>query len=232
MTLEQRWNEVRHRVQAATQRSGRGADAVRILAVSKTKSVDEINAAIAAGATDLGENYVQEAADKITAIGHAVQWHMIGHVQRNKAAKAVALFDVIHSIDSVALALAVAHHAAAAGKPMRVLIEVNVGAETTKTGFAPAAVEALLANLAAAPGLQVVGLMTIPPAVADPSEARPYFAALRQLRDRLQASAPPNVPLKELSMGMTDDFEVAIEEGATIVRVGRAIFGERTPRKN
>jgi PLP dependent protein len=236
MSLAERWREVEQRAAEAARRSRRDATAVRIVAVSKTKPVEDVMAAIAAGAVDLGENYVQEAAPKIAAVaamstaGKRVHWHMIGHLQRNKAAKAAALFDVIHSVDSVELGLALANQAAGSGKQLRILIEVNLGRETSKNGVAATAVEGLLAGLVAAPNLLIDGLMTIPPAAAQPEASRPHFAALRQLRDRLQASAPPNAPLKELSMGMTDDFEVAIEEGATMVRVGRAIFGEREPR--
>lgn len=221
------WRAVRMRVAAAAQRAGRDPQGVRIIAVTKTKPIEVIEAAIAAGATDIGENYVQEAVAKIGRITAPVAWHLIGHLQRNKAARAVELFDVIHTLDNVALADALARHAEPRAQPVRVLIEVNVGTEATKSGVAPAQVAALLGELTSQRWLLIDGLMTIPPPGPSADSARPYFRALRELRDRLRAVAPPNAPLRELSMGMSDDFEVAIEEGATMVRIGRAIFGER-----
>lgn len=228
MNIAERWQSVAERVAAAARRSGRDAAAVRIVAVSKTKSIGEIAAAVAAGASDVGENYVQEAAPKIEALGGAVRWHMIGHLQRNKAAKAAALFDVVQTVDSAELGRALARHAAALKKILPVLVEVNMGSEASKSGVPPEQVESLIHRLAAEPHLRLEGLMTIPPPVESPQAARPYFAGLRELRDRLASVLSGPQLLRELSMGMTDDFEVAIEEGATIVRIGRAIFGERT----
>jgi PLP dependent protein len=224
------WQAVGARVAAAACRAGRAPESVRVIAVTKTKPVAMIAAAIDAGATDIGENYVQEAVAKIGAISTPVTWHLIGHLQRNKAARAVELFQVIHTLDSVALGAALGRHAEHHGRVLRVFIEVNVGGEATKSGVAPADVEALLGSLAAQPGLLIDGLMTMPPPGPAAESARPYFRGLRELRQRLQRNAPPNAPLRELSMGMTDDFEVAVEEGATMVRVGRAIFGERAPK--
>lgn len=221
------WRAVCARVAAAARRAGRDPGGVRIIAVSKTKPVEAIEAAIAAGATDIGENYVQEAAAKIGRIGTAARWHLIGHLQRNKAARAVELFQLIHTLDSVALGEALARHAERLARTVRVLVEVNIGGEFTKRGVTPAQVAALLAALAPQQGLLIDGLMAIPPPGASAEDARPHFRALRELRDRLRPDAPANAPLRELSMGMTDDFEVAIEEGATMVRIGRAIFGER-----
>jgi pyridoxal phosphate enzyme (YggS family) len=221
---------VRKRVAAAAQRAGRDPQTVRIIAAAKTKPVEMIAAAIAAGVSDIGENYVQEAAAKIGRITAPVTWHLIGHLQRNKAARAVELFDVVHTLDNVALADALARHAQPRARPVRVLVEVNVGGEATKHGVAPAEVAALLAALAPQRWLLIDGLMTIPPPGPSADSARPYFRALRELRDSLRAAAPPNAPLRELSMGMSDDLEVAIEEGATMVRIGRAIFGEREGR--
>jgi pyridoxal phosphate enzyme (YggS family) len=221
------WRRLRERVAAAATRAGRHPDAVRIVAVSKTKPVEMIMAAVAAGAADVGENYVQEALEKIRRIGPTVRWHMIGHLQRNKAGRAVELFDLIHTLDSVALGEALARRAEQRGRAVRVLIEVNIAGEATKSGVAPARVYELLTGLAVQRWLEIDGLMTIAPVVPSSAAARPHFRALRELLDRLRSAAPPNAPLRELSMGMTDDFEVAIEEGATIVRVGRAIFGER-----
>jgi PLP dependent protein len=221
------WQRVRQRVADAAVRSGRDPSSVRIVAVSKTKPVEMIEQAIAAGVTDVGENYVQEAAEKIGRISAPVTWHLIGHLQRNKAGRAVELFNVIHTLDSAALGTALARRGEQRGQAVRVLIEVNSGGETTKAGVAPDEVENLLAALAAQRWLLIDGLMTVPPPALSPDTVRPHFRALRELRDRLQRSATANAPLRELSMGMTDDFAVAVEEGATMVRIGRAIFGER-----
>jgi pyridoxal phosphate enzyme (YggS family) len=215
-------------VAQAARRAGRDPQTVRIIAVSKTKPVELIERAIEAGMTDIGENYVQEAADKIGRISAPVTWHMIGHLQRNKAGRAVELFDVIHTLDSVALADALARHGERCGHVVRVLVEVNMGGEATKHGADPDGVERLIASLAGHRWLLVDGLMAIPPLGQSAEDSRPYFRRLRALHDRLRATAAPNCPLRELSMGMTDDFTVAIEEGATTVRIGRAIFGERT----
>jgi pyridoxal phosphate enzyme (YggS family) len=208
---------VRARIARAAARAGRDPAAVRLIAVTKTKPAALVQAALAAGVTDIGENYVQEAIDKRAAAGAAACWHLIGHLQRNKAARAVETFDCIQTIDSPALAAAVARHAASAGRTMRVLVEVKLGGEASKRGVAPDDLPALLAALRGLP-LAVEGLMTVPPA-GEPEAARPHFRALRELGER--------AGLRELSMGMTDDFEVAIEEGATMVRIGRAIFGAR-----
>lgn len=215
---------LRERVAGAAARSGRAANAVRIIAASKTKPPELITAAIRAGIEDIGENYVQEAARKIGAVAAPARWHLIGHLQRNKAGRAVELFDVIQTVDNAALAETLDRRAGQRKHFLRVLVEVNVGGESSKHGAAPEQVGELVAALAGKPHLQVIGLMTVPPAVSAPDQARPYFAALRGLRDQLVRTVPGVV---ELSMGMTDDFEVAIEEGATMVRIGRAIFGAR-----
>jgi len=220
---------VRSQVIEAAGRAGRDPSTVRIVAVSKTKAIDMIRQAIEAGVSDIGENYVQEAAEKIRRIATPVTWHMIGHLQRNKAARAAALFNVIHTVDSIALGTVLARHAEAHGNPMRVFVEVNASGETTKSGVRPEQVRDLMIGLADQRGLLIDGLMTIPPPAPSAEAARPHFRALRALRDRLQSDAPANAPLRELSMGMSDDFMVAIEEGATIVRIGRAIFGAREP---
>ena len=221
------WQAVCARVAAAARRAGRDSQSVRLIAVSKTKPVEMIEAAIAAGATDIGENYVQEAAEKIRRITTPVRWHLIGHLQRNKAARAVELFEVIHTLDGVALGEALARQAERHAQLVRLLVEVNIGGEATKSGVAPPQVPALLEALAPQRWLLIDGLMAIPPPGPSAESGRPYFRGLRELRDRLRREAPSNVPLRELSMGMSDDFEVAVEEGATMVRVGRAIFGER-----
>jgi pyridoxal phosphate enzyme (YggS family) len=237
---------VHERIAAAARRAGRDPADVTLVAVTKTQPPELVAEAIAAGAADLGENRVQEAAAKIAALGDyraAVRWHLIGHLQRNKARLAAAgeadaqrsLFDLIHSVDSLRLAEALARHAPP-GRAQPILLQVNVSGEASKEGFDLAgglenrqALAALLPDverIAALPGLALRGLMTIAPIVDDPEQARPIFRRLRELRDEL-ARRFPQASWDELSMGMTDDFEAAIAEGATIVRVGRAIFGER-----
>ena len=209
---------VRARMAGAAQRAGRDPETVRLIAVTKTKPAALVRAAIDAGATDIGENYVQEASIKHAEVGEGARWHLIGHLQRNKAARAVEVFDCVQTVDNAALGAALSRHATAQGRLLRVLIEVRLGGEATKAGVEPDQLPALLDALRV-PSLVVDGLMTVPPP-GDPESARPHFRALREWRDRLG--------LPELSMGMTDDFELAIEEGATMVRVGRAIFGPRT----
>jgi pyridoxal phosphate enzyme (YggS family) len=195
--------------------------------IGATKSVDagRIAEALAAGLADFGENWVQEALPKIAAVGPGPRWHFIGHLQRNKARAVAGAFTVVHSIDSLRGAGALDRGAARLGRRVRVLVEVNIAEEPTKFGVAPGAVEELVAGLGRLDHLEAIGLMTIGPVV--PADAmRPYFRRLRALRDRLRAG-PAGPRFVELSMGMSGDFEVAIEEGATMVRVGRAIFGER-----
>jgi pyridoxal phosphate enzyme (YggS family) len=225
------WTRVCREAAQAAERVGRDPRSVRVIAVSKTQPSERLEQVIAAGATDIGENYVQEAAEKVQRIAEpmraSVTWHMIGHLQRNKAARAVELFDMIHTVDSAGLGAAVARHAQRRGRRARVLIEVNVGGEASKTGVPPGAVSDLLGALAAESWLEIDGLMTVPPAARAPEAVRPFFRLLRELRAQVQRHAPANAPLRELSMGMSDDFTVAIEEGATMVRIGRAIFGDR-----
>ncbi|HVA76610.1 MAG TPA: YggS family pyridoxal phosphate-dependent enzyme [Candidatus Binataceae bacterium] len=215
---------VRARIAAAARRSGRAADAITLVLASKTQPPEAVQAAYDAGARDFGENYVQEAGAKRAALGelHGARWHLIGHLQTNKAKLAVSIFDLIQSLDSARLAAALAK--ARRAPLVRALVEVNLGGEATKTGAAPGSLEELLA--AARDQVEIAGLMTIPPPGDGPDASRRYFAELRAIRDRLAAHS--GLALSELSMGMTDDFAIAIEEGATIVRVGRAIFGERT----
>ena len=210
---------VRERIAQAARRAGRRPEEILLVAVSKTAPVERVRAAIDAGVPALGENRVQEAKEKIRQLAHPVPWHLIGQLQTNKARDAVALFDLIQSVDRVDLARELDRRA---GKPVDVLLEVNVGAEPSKGGFAPADLKPALEAIAELPRLRVRGLMTIPPAASDPEQARPSFRLLRELRDQ--------TGLTELSMGMSADFEVAIEEGATMVRVGTAIFGARPPR--
>lgn len=206
------------RINAACQRAGRKPGDVTLVAVTKTFPAEAVTAAIAAGATDIGENRVQEARDKKPLVTGTARWHLIGHLQSNKAKDAVRVFDVVQTVDSVSLAEKIAKAAAAERKRIDVMLEVNIGREAQKSGADPQAVEALARDVRAVEGLNLTGLMTIPP-VGDEATTRAYFRELRSIRDALG--------LKDLSMGMTDDFEVAIEEGATVVRVGRAIFGSR-----
>ena len=217
--LEAGVERVRERIARACQRAGRDPDSVTLVAVSKGQPVEAVRAAYAAGLRHFGENRIQEAVPKIEAAkasGVEATWHLVGHLQSNKAKAAAADFDAIHSVDSAKL---LARLDGAAPAPRDVLLQVNVAAEPQKQGVAPDEVEALVETAREAANLRLRGLMTIAPMVADPEDVRPVFGDLRKLAGRFA--------LPELSMGMTDDFEVAIEEGATLVRVGRAIFGER-----
>jgi pyridoxal phosphate enzyme (YggS family) len=228
--LARRAREVRERVAAAAERSGRAANSVLIVAVSKTIPVERIRAAYDLGFTTFGENRVQEAREKIAALSlPSLRWELVGHLQTNKAAVAVELFDRIQSVDSIKLAEVLEKRAAAERKVLPILLEVNVAGEATKSGFAPEQVSDAVHAVAALPHLRPEGLMTIAPLVASPEEVRPVFRRLRELRDRVREAVPLGADggWQQLSMGMTDDFAVAIEEGATIVRIGRALFGER-----
>jgi len=222
------WRRIQDEIAAATARAGRDPSDVRVVVAAKTKSVAVIEEAIAAGLTDFGENYVQEAEAKIAAIGKRVRWHMIGHLQRNKAARAAELFDVVHTVHSLAVGQALDRQCAARGRVMPVLIEVNIAGESTKSGVAPEDAAALLAGLNDCAALRVEGLMVMPPAGPSAEAARPYFRQARALLESLRSVAGGGVALRTLSMGMSDDFVVAIEEGATIVRLGRCLLGERT----
>ncbi len=219
---------VRARIDAAARACGRDPTAIRLVAVSKTRSPQEVAWAHEAGITEFGENYVQEAKEKIAALKPLpLRWHFVGHLQTNKVRFAVRLFDLIHTLDSVRLARELDRVAGRIPKVQEVLIQVSLAGEKTKSGAFPEEVPTLLREAAALPHLRVCGLMTLPPYFDDPERARPFFARLRELRDRLQQEAPQGVSLTELSMGMTGDFEAAIAEGATIVRIGTAIFGKR-----
>ena len=223
---------VRARLMAAAQRSGRKPDEVRLIAISKTHPASVIKRVIALGAADLGENRVQEAEGKIAEIGREnVRWHLVGHLQANKARRAVNLFDVIHSVDTVDLAQRLDRLCAEEGREtLPVLIQVDLGHEETKSGVDESALTHLVEALGPLTHLKLVGLMTLPPFFDDPEQSRPFFRRLRELRDELNKRGAFGERTGELSMGMTHDFEVAIEEGATMVRIGTAIFGERLPR--
>lgn len=232
--LRGRLNGVRDRIARAAHRAGRDPASIRLIAVSKTFSIDEIRVVADAGQLDFGENKVQEG---LTKIGQArlpplpsapLRWHLLGHLQSNKIRKAAESFDVIHAIDSASVLEKVDEAAAMAGTRVELLIQVDLAGEPTKHGAVADAVESIVNQAATCRAVRLTGLMTLPPAFDDPAGARPYFAALRDLRDRLAPGASGAVVLSELSMGMSHDFEIAIEEGATMVRVGSAIFGDRT----
>ncbi|HXH27729.1 MAG TPA: YggS family pyridoxal phosphate-dependent enzyme, partial [Candidatus Polarisedimenticolia bacterium] len=207
-------------------RAGRDPAAVTLVGVSKTVPVERIAEAVEAGLEDLGENRVQEAREKVPRLPERVRWHLVGHLQSNKVNQAVRLFRVVHSIDSVDLLLRLEQAAGREGRRMQALIQVDLAGETTKFGVPESGLDALLEAAAGCSAVSVRGLMILPPYDADPERSRPYFRRLRGLLDEARGRRP-GLPLTELSMGMTEDFEVAIEEGATLVRVGRALFGER-----
>ncbi|HEX5042164.1 MAG TPA: YggS family pyridoxal phosphate-dependent enzyme [Candidatus Polarisedimenticolaceae bacterium] len=215
------------RIEAACRRAGRDAAEVTLVAVSKTVPAASVRALADAGQIVFGENRVQEALAKMGDVGPRARWHLVGHLQRNKARHAVGVFDLIHSVDDLALAREIDRRAGARGIVQPVLIEVNVAGEGTKQGIAPGDLAALLEGVALLPSVDLQGLMAIPPPGGDPEASRPWFRELARLRE--DVSRRLGRPVRHLSMGMSDDFEVAIEEGATLVRVGRALFGERLP---
>jgi pyridoxal phosphate enzyme (YggS family) len=226
--LAHRLADVRSRMALAARRSGRQPDAVRLIAVSKTCPVDDIRMAAAAGQIDFGENRVQEALQKIGDTGDLpLRWHLIGHLQSNKARKAAVPFACIHSIDRADLFDAVDRAAAEAGTSPEVLVQVDLAGEPTKHGAAMDTVRALVEHALQGRAVRLAGLMLLPPFLEDPEAVRPYFRRLRELRDELCERGVPAAMLRELSMGMSHDFEAAVEEGATMVRVGTAIFGAR-----
>ena len=218
---------VLERVAEACRRAEREPSSVRLIAVSKTIPAERVRELLGCGQSLFGENRVQEALDKIPRVGPGAVWHLVGHLQRNKARHAVGAFELIHSVDDERLARELDRRAAGAGIRQSVLLQVNLSHEPTKSGVAEADLPRLLDDVLPLEHLDLRGLMTIPPPVERPEESRPWFARLREVRDTAEARAA--CPLPELSMGMTDDFEVAVEEGATLVRIGRAIFGERGP---
>jgi pyridoxal phosphate enzyme (YggS family) len=232
MSIPDNIARIRDRIATAAVRAGRDPAGITLMAVSKTFPPETIHQAYETGIRVFGENRVQEFAGKADALKtlNGAHWHMIGHLQTNKAAKAAELFDAVDSVDSLKLAEKLNDAAQGRSKTLRILLEVNVGGETAKTGL-PAASDELEYLLAAAPrltSLEIRGLMTIPPFTDDPQAARPYFRKLRELRDNITARRLPAVRMETLSMGMSHDFDVAIEEGSTCVRVGTGIFGERT----
>lgn len=216
---------VRERMAAAAERVGREADAIRLVAITKYVDVDEIRALVAAGCHDLGESRPQQLWRKADELrDEAIRWHMVGHLQRNKTRRTVPLISLLHSCDSLRLAATIAGEVETGEQPLPVLIEVNVSGDTAKHGFIPDEVEPAIGQLASFSGIQLRGLMAMAAWGTSGDTARRDFAALRELRDRLQRVAPPGVRLDDLSMGMSGDFEEAIEEGATMVRVGSLLF--------
>lgn len=223
MEISDALRSVEARIAAACSRAGRRREEVTLVAVTKTHGAEVVEMALREGIRDIGENRVQEASAKIEEIGSRARWHLIGHLQSNKAKQAALLFDVVQTVDSAALAGKLARAAADAGKTLEVLIQIDLAGEAQKNGAPPEDAEALARAVAQLPELRYRGLMTLPP-LLPPEEVRPYFRRLRELRDRLRQTWENG---SELSMGMSADFEVAIEEGATIVRLGRVLFGER-----
>jgi PLP dependent protein len=223
-SVKQNLLKVKERIEGAAQKAGRDPKEIKLVAVSKTVDVPRIKEAIEAGVSILGENYVQEAQKKVEALGKPVSWHFIGHLQSNKARYAVRLFDVIHSIDSIPLAEELNRRVEQPDRVIKVMIEVNLSKEATKFGTDEERVLNLVKRIQNLNHLSLEGLMTMPPYFDSPEMSRPYYVALRELKERM---IKEGTPMKELSMGMSNDFEIAIEEGATYVRVGTAIFGPR-----
>ncbi len=226
--IETAFRQVREQIDEAARRAGRLPEQVTLVAVTKTRSVDEIREVVAAGATDLGENYVQEMVAKHEALADlpGLRWHAIGHLQRNKIRQIAGFCSLIHSVDSTRLADEIQARAEGAGRRQPVLLEVNIAGEDTKFGLAPGDVEAVAQHVTSLNHLDLRGLMGMTPYAADPEESRRHFQALRELSEKLAANLPPG-SMTELSMGMTQDFQIAVEQGATLVRVGTAIFGKR-----
>jgi pyridoxal phosphate enzyme (YggS family) len=226
--LRARLDGVRERIARAAGRAGRDPASVRLVAISKTFPADDVRAAAEAGQVDFGENKVQEALQKMSETPDlALTWHLVGHLQSNKARKAAAAFDVVHSVDDAALVAKLDEAAATSARRLELLVQVDLAGEPTKHGARPEDLAPILEAARQCRSARITGLMILPPASADAEQARPFFAALRRFRDDLVARGADASMLSELSMGMSGDFEVAIEEGATIVRVGSAIFGQR-----
>ena len=229
MSIAVRLSQVRARIDAAAWGAGRDPSSVRLVAVSKTFPIDAVREAYAAGQRDFGENRVQDALEKIQAsVDLEARWHLLGHLQTNKAKRAASAFAMIQSVDSVELLRKLDAAAAESGQTPELLIQVDLANETTKFGATPGDVPPILDAAADCRAARVAGLMTLPPIPETPEEARPWFRRLRELRDGWLAGGTPPAMLQELSMGMSGDFEVAVQEGATIVRVGTAIFGSRS----
>jgi hypothetical protein len=227
-TIAENLQHVREQIQAAAQRVGRSPTEITLVAVTKTILPEQIAEAVNAGATILGENRVQEARDKIAVLGRArMRWHLIGHLQKNKVKYIFDLFNLIHSVDSLALAQEIHNQGQKRNQVMPILLQVNIAGEDTKSGTTPEETIPLLKEMTGLPHIAVRGLMVIPPMVEDPEASRPYFRMLRMLREDIAKIGIEGISVHELSMGMSNDYAVAVEEGATMVRVGSAIFGPR-----
>lgn len=223
---------IREQIAAACRQHGRDPASVRLVAIAKTKPVEFIEEALAVGQTLIGESYVQELVEKTDQLGERAEWHFVGHLQSNKARDLVDRVTLIHSVDRLSLAKEINKQWRKADRTANVLIQVNLGEEASKSGTTPEKTEELVRAVAALENIQIRGLMTLPPYCPDPEDVRPYFRRLRELADHLADYRLPRVAMQELSMGMTHDFEVAIAEGATLVRIGTAIFGERQYRSD
>jgi pyridoxal phosphate enzyme (YggS family) len=227
-TIAQRVQSVLSAIRSAAEKVGRRPDSIRLVAATKTVTADRIREGIATGLSILGENRVQEALPKIEALAQApVRWHFIGHLQRRKVRSVVGMFELIHSVDSLELAQEIDRRAGEAGQSQGILLEVNIGGETTKGGFHQDGLVQLVSTMAALSHIQIKGLMAIPPPTAESELARQHFIRLRELAEAIAAQKIPGVAMDELSMGMSNDYEIAVQEGATLVRVGSAIFGAR-----
>ncbi|MBC7961343.1 MAG: YggS family pyridoxal phosphate-dependent enzyme [Steroidobacteraceae bacterium] len=227
MSISRNLSNIRQRIQAAAEAAGRDPSSVRLVAVSKTRPAADIIEAFHVGQTVFGENYIQELTDKLEQVQEAVEWHVIGHLQSNKVKYIAGRVALIHSVDRLSLAEEISRQWGKLGKICPVLIQVNISGETTKSGTTEEGALQLVKDCALLPNISVWGLMTMPPFFDDPEAARPCFAELRRLSLAIEAVGIPGVEMRELSMGMSGDFEAAIQEGATLVRVGTAIFGER-----
>ena len=227
MTITDNLAHIKERIRVAAEQAGRSAESVRLVAVSKTRPAADIIEALGAGQTIFGENYVQEFVAKSAQVKEPLEWHFIGHLQSNKVRSIAGLVTLIHSVDRLSLAQEISRQWGKLGKSCDVLVQVNISGEASKSGTTEAGALQLVKDIASLPNLHVRGLMTMPPFFDDPEAARPYFAELKRLALRISAEGIPGVEMQELSMGMSGDFEAAILEGATLVRVGSAIFGER-----
>lgn len=233
--IEENLNFIREKIRKAAQRAGRNPDSVHLVAVSKTFDAEHVKEAVKAGQTLFGENRVQEARDKAPLVDESAKWHLIGRLQKNKAKYIPGLFDMVHSVDSIELARALndaMEKALERGKELKekvlpVLVQVNIAEEEQKGGTKESETADLVKQIASLPHLRVKGLMIIPPFSDNPEDSRPYYKRLKEIKDNIQAMNITNVEMTHLSMGMSGDFEVAVEEGATLVRVGSAIFGKR-----
>jgi PLP dependent protein len=227
MSIPDNLARIHDRIRSAAEKAGRDPASVRLVAVSKTRPATDITTAFLAGQTIFGENYIQELVPKLSEVQHPVEWHVIGHLQSNKVKYIAGQVTLIHSVDRLSLAEEIDRQWRRLSKTCSILVQVNISGEESKSGTTEAEAEQLIRSCALLPNLTVTGLMTMPPFFDDPEAARPYFSGLRRLAEHISAQKIPGVAMAELSMGMSGDFEAAIQEGATLVRVGTAIFGER-----